>query len=982
MLGQMGIRLSFPVLILTSAAVLLTIAVLFNSSPSPSSLPELSWDFPTKGSLSLLHPYSRTIEDHAVIARHMHRLAVNFHPTTRHHLLLHHEFIDFTEPGTHWTAGFDDFSPSWSDATDEVSRHQYVISAALGVSKQDVLTKYPELDLSYYLPWNSWKVTLNPAQAAAMARERQLIARVAPWEDVHSMEMTISSDERELHHLGWEPVLRVHIPKDYGETALSYAEEIMGCLGSRGDARIDGEPDVCDPAYPVAIEDEHVFLVDVGSHDLLRPVGRKLAAHPGVEHVEPVAIATPENAWGRASVQGGSGKDDVTPLWTRGLHGEGVVVGILDTGCDPEHCSFVDAENAVGPAHRKIIAQFTGTRGDSDDRASGHGTHCAGSIAGEWNGGDPEDPEHMSGVAYKAKIACYDGTDEGTDGIFSPSPRRKLFEDFMSVGAYVSSNSWSTKSLAGTYTTYSADVDEWHFENTGHLTIFAGGNNGSQFDEQLPAAPGNAKNALSVGAAVNDPGSWQEISYGCEPEDLPVPDPDAACGSVGAHPFTWNDLSAPNTDFATYASSAFFSSLGPMSSDGRLVPQILASGYQTLSARAGDFGPTETCQYTLKQGTSMATPTVAGAAALAVQYLQEGFHPTGKATEGDELDEMFGPGLKAVLINGAHRMGGRRLGSTQGPQDLDGETYNGMTGFGALRLDTVLAFEDSDFNSTFWWNGAPGAFSEKAEVEFAGDERTITVRAGSEQPLRITMCYYDTASSTQAALNLKNDIDLTVENAEGKTLHYGNELAFNAQENSASKVDPCEKIEIPEPDPQLDYVIRVRGVDLPDGTIAFALVATGGIPPERDFVLQPWMIYAGIGGLAFIGVGVAALVLVRTRSSLDSLEKEQQEPEEPVLDRGALPKPGMQLSGKHPAGALGTKSGGKSGSGSKRSKRGGGGSGSSRRKPSSGGGGDGSGSGKRSRSQSSKSSKGSKTSKSSKKGSVRKGREGGKPMRH
>ena len=89
---------------------------------------------------------------------------------------------------------------------------------------------------------------------------------------------------------------------------------------------------------------------------------------------------------------------------------------------------------------------------------------------------------------------------------------------------------------------------------------------------------------------------------------------------------------------------AAFSSLGP-TIDGRLKPDLMAPGVYIFSAKAnptmgttppGYCAPLTASQPSIKpiQGTSMATPTLAGAAVLLRQWLVEGRYPNGVPKQG------------------------------------------------------------------------------------------------------------------------------------------------------------------------------------------------------------------------------------------------------------------------------------------------------------------------------------------------------------
>lgn len=96
----------------------------------------------------------------------------------------------------------------------------------------------------------------------------------------------------------------------------------------------------------------------------------------------PPPVAPKEVAdWGHAAI-------GVAKAWERSK-GEGVVVAVLDTGCDVDH---VDLKGQISGGY-----DFTGSTLSWYD-GNGHGTHCAGIIAAAENG------VGMVGVAPKAKL--------------------------------------------------------------------------------------------------------------------------------------------------------------------------------------------------------------------------------------------------------------------------------------------------------------------------------------------------------------------------------------------------------------------------------------------------------------------------------------------------------------------------------------------------------------------------------------------------
>lgn len=75
-----------------------------------------------------------------------------------------------------------------------------------------------------------------------------------------------------------------------------------------------------------------------------------------------------------------------------GLRGDGQIVSIADTGVDVNSCYFADARGRVkpstanapviDPSFRKVIGYITNPCGDTVDTGGGHGTHVAGTVAG------------------------------------------------------------------------------------------------------------------------------------------------------------------------------------------------------------------------------------------------------------------------------------------------------------------------------------------------------------------------------------------------------------------------------------------------------------------------------------------------------------------------------------------------------------------------------------------------------------------------
>ncbi len=114
-----------------------------------------------------------------------------------------------------------------------------------------------------------------------------------------------------------------------------------------------------------------------------------------------------------------------------GYTGEGIKVGVVDSGIDKTHVEF-DGKTIYG---QDFASSGTGYGYDEN----GHGSHVASIIAGE------RDASGMRGVAYDATLYDYkvdnDG-DSGLEGLSSDSAIASIFDQHVTDGATISNNSW------------------------------------------------------------------------------------------------------------------------------------------------------------------------------------------------------------------------------------------------------------------------------------------------------------------------------------------------------------------------------------------------------------------------------------------------------------------------------------------------------------------------------------------------------------
>jgi hypothetical protein len=477
-----------------------------------------------------------------------------------------------------------------------------------------------------------------------------------------------------------------------------------------------------------------------------------------------------------------------TPIFDRGIHGEGQVVGFIDTGLDIDSCYFrdttlglpplnvCDGGTAVDPAQRKVLAVDFLAAGECAggiaatewDATASHGTHVAGTLAGD-NFVRPIVHDTADGMAPAAKLIVQDagsGSDNCSSmpGIGCPVVDLKpFFAQAYAQGARLHSNSWGDhlNSLPhNKYTAASEDVDEFMWTHPDFLIFFAAGNSGS--NPGTVFSPSTAKNGISVGATLHA---------------------------------------------ASAESMAAFSSCGP-TADNRIKPDLTIPGSSVLSARSDGNVGTNNCTTLTQSGTSQATPAAAGFGALVRQYFTDGFYPSGAAVAADG----FAPSaalVKAALLNSSRQMTAAAAGTI--PANCQG--------WGRILLEDGLFFAGQ--NRRLFVADDPG-FPEGG----AGQSKKFNFIVQANESLKATLVWTDFPSTPAASINLVNDLDLEVTGPAGT--FAGNVFAGGVSQpgGTADRRNTVEQVLLATPGPGL-YTIIVRAANVPVGPQPFALVVTG-----------------------------------------------------------------------------------------------------------------------------------------------------------
>ena len=469
--------------------------------------------------------------------------------------------------------------------------------------------------------------------------------------------------------------------------------------------------------------------------------------------------------------------------------GAGEVVAIADTGIDDQHPDFVGRIAGL-----KALGRVNVT-----DDPHGHGTHVAGSIAGNGAASNGQ----FRGVAPMAKLYVQSLLDAKQKLGGLPLDLEQLFDDAYAQGARIHNNSWGA--LSGSeYRLRALEVDRYVWEHRDMLIVFSAGNAGTDSDPQLGVrqsqagfpdwfslgSPATAKNALTVGAsrsdrlqggyavttygkvwpgAFHDPPIRDENVYG-DPQEIAGFSSRGPCKELRNKP----DLVAPGTDVFSCKSS-----LAPLRHYAGLDPMHPTYGYM--------------------DGTSMSAPLVSGCAALVREYFrtQHGYKPSAAL-------------VKSVLVNSTQKLIGRH--AVVNNVDLP----NCHQGFGIVDMQQAIpATVNPTFQLHFYDNW-------ERPVEHFTDSLTakrfhLSVASGGW--IRICLAYTDAPGR-----GLQNNLSVYLERAPSgaKVLGNTNGQFGIGQPDGLNNVE-CIRIA----SAQGDYLIHVLAENILVPAQDFALVVTG-----------------------------------------------------------------------------------------------------------------------------------------------------------
>jgi serine protease AprX len=273
-------------------------------------------------------------------------------------------------------------------------------------------------------------------------------------------------------------------------------------------------------------------------------------------------------------------------VWQEGFTGEEVVVSVIDSGVNYNHQDLAGRMWTHPDFPNHGFNFLNNSHSTMDDNS--HGTHCAGTVAGNGTAGT------ITGIAPGASIMALkvlDGSGSGTEaGVWA------AIQFSVEHGASVMSLSLGWKHA------WNPDRSMWRttMDNAlaaGVIAAVAAGNEGTSFSDTPPSqvrTPGDIPPPWTNPLQLSPGGNSAVVSVGS------TTNTDAISSFSSRGPVTWQAI-APFNDYPHNPGI------------GLIRPDVVAPGSNITSLTHNS-----NTGYTAKSGTSMATPAVAGLMALMI----------------------------------------------------------------------------------------------------------------------------------------------------------------------------------------------------------------------------------------------------------------------------------------------------------------------------------------------------------------------------
>lgn len=309
------------------------------------------------------------------------------------------------------------------------------------------------------------------------------------------------------------------------------------------------------------IDEQRQFYKTYFGAGVTMPV-RMLTAVHALPYVKAIHLNRPVKAFLHKSVKQIRG-DKVWQL--NGVKGEGIVVGVIDTGIDYMHPAL---GGGIGPSS-KVIGGYDFVNNDADPMDdNGHGTHVAGIIAA--------DAAEISGVAPKSRLYAFK--------VLNADGRGNEGDIISAIERTVDPNNDGSMSDMLDIVNISLGTDDGDPDDPSAIAV----DNATMLGVTFSIAAGNSGHAEIIEGKENN-------YYFTGMETIGSPGTSRKAITVGA-------IDSLNV-------LAYFSSKGPTRRNFGIKPDVVAPGVEIMSLFPSNGFQSES-------GTSMASPMVAGVAAL------------------------------------------------------------------------------------------------------------------------------------------------------------------------------------------------------------------------------------------------------------------------------------------------------------------------------------------------------------------------------
>ena len=358
-------------------------------------------------------------------------------------------------------------------------------------------------------------------------------------------------------------------------------------------------------------------------------------------------------------------------LHEMGYAGEGVLVGILDSGFRLTHRAFdsLDVVAKYDFIYNDTTVDYDPDAGDEDITGFSHGTRCLGCIAGY-------SPGELIGTAYKASVALAKTENVDSEYVGEEDNWVAGIEWLDSIGVDIVSSSLG-------YSFFDADTYHYSYDDLDGNTMIV----------TIAADIAASRGICVVNSAGNDRNVWP-WPFIISPADG---DSVLAVAAVGTDHFI-----------------ASFSSPGP-TADGRIKPDCSAVGYGTIV-----LNPYDTVGVTAGSGTSFSCPLIAGLCAtvksanpglsgyglaLAVRSSGDRYRAYDPSYPADSADNDYGWGIPKATVAAGFQIGlyGRAIDNLTGDPIANKEIsffYSGETRVESTDTFGIFVDPDADYGDS------------------------------------------------------------------------------------------------------------------------------------------------------------------------------------------------------------------------------------------------------------------------------------------